>query len=275
MKIKLLVLLILSAACSSAPQKAPQAAPEPQQSSSYDLTDVGDEEQARPVKVDVPADSNVNHDTLRQALSAGDQKKVTDIASQLLARNPKDVLALNALGVQQMRNGKPSMARLIFKKALDVDPKNAGVLNNFAVTFLAEKEESRAVGELKKALEANGQNPNAAANIGYIHLKYRNYAAAKSMLEIAYNADRTNTKVANDFGLALRGTGDGAGARRVYEQALDKDPKDLSLLVNYASVLVENLGDKTKGQEILNKIKFLATDAATMERVRQLEAKIK
>lgn len=271
--------ILLLVGCSSAPKPETGTA---SRDGSYELyqVDAGEDNSSSEKNGKSPSTKNaeavpVNHASLREAVVSNNQRRVQEVASQLLARNPKDVKALSALGIQQLKSNKPAMARLLFKKALEVEPKNAGILNNYGVTFLAEKDESRAMMEFKKALDVDSDHPSASANIGYIHLKYRNYEQARRLLETAYEANRNNIKVANNFGIALRNSGDASAAKRVFEKALDKEPKDVNLLMNYALVLVENLKDKTKGQEIINKIKFLASDPAILSRARQLEAKIK
>lgn len=274
-----LLLILLLVGCSSAPKSETGTASKDGSNELYQI-DTGDgsspsERNGKRSSTKSAEAAPVNHKSLREAVANNDQRRVQEIASQLLARDPKDVKALNALGVQQLKNNKSALARLLFKKALETEPRNAGLLNNYGVTFLAEKDETRALTEFKKALDVDSDHPSASANIGYIHLKYRNYDQARRLLETAYESNRNNVKVANNFGIALRNSGDASAAKRVFEKALDKEPKDVNLLMNYALVLVENLKDKTKGQEIINKIKFLASDPAILSQARQLEAKIK
>jgi Tfp pilus assembly protein PilF len=94
-------------------------------------------------------------------------------------------------------------------------------------------------------------------------------------LEPVYSNGKSSVAFANNYALSLKATGDFKAARRVYEAALEKDSRNVSVLLNYAILLVENLGDKTKGQEAINRLKLLGTDTAIMEKAKQLEAKLK
>lgn len=214
-------------------------------------------------------------DQLKVALDSGNSREVEQTASKLLAINPKDTKALNALAVVQLRAGKSGMVRFISKRVLEIDPRNATAMNNMGVSYLMENDESRALTEFKKAHEADRTHVAAATNLAAIHAKYRNFSEARKVMENIYSKGRSSTILANNYALSLKGSGDFKAARRVYESAIEKDSRSQSLLLNYAILMVENIGDKTKGQDAINRLKLLATDPAIMEHARQLEAKLK
>ncbi len=277
---KLLFLVFIISGCATEPQNDSVPAPQvPSKNGGNEVEGNKDSshsgEVAEEANEPAPQPGNANYDQLKSALDSGNAKKIEDMVVQYLAHNPKDSRALNVLGVQQLKANKPSTARMIFKKAMDADPRNASIVNNYALTYMAENEEWRAIQEFKRALEIDPRNAAAAANLGSIHAKAKNYNEARRWLEIAYDKNKSNVKVANNFALALRGTGDYSAAKRVYEKSGAAESKDMIVLLNYAYLLVENLNDKTKGQTVINKIKFLTSDPAIMERAKMLEAKIK
>jgi predicted Zn-dependent protease len=96
-------------------------------------------------------------DQLRQALQSGNSREVEAVASKLLAVNPKDTKALNALAIVQLKANKPSMARFILKKVLEIDPLNSTALNNMGVAYAIGNEENKSFTELKKAHEADSK----------------------------------------------------------------------------------------------------------------------
>lgn len=275
------ILFVILLGCSTSEQKADggnvaQSQDDPIVSGSIDTGFDSDLPQASTRQAPPPAEApKATADQLKQALQTGNEREIESIASNLLAVNPKDTKALNALAINQLKASKPGMAKFILKKIIEIDARNSTALNNMGVAFLIENDEARALVEFKKAYAANSDNVAAGSNLGALQAKYRNFSESKRILESIYSSSKSSTIVANNYALSLRGNGDFKDARKVYEAALEKDSRNVSMLLNYAILMVENIGDKTKGQEAINRLKLLATDPAIMDKARQLEAKLK
>ena len=110
---------------------------------------------------------------------------VKAVASRL-AKNSKDITAMNALAMSHFRQGQFDMAKVILQRALNSDPNNPGLLNNKALILLREAKTAQAVALLrgvfvqskKKGLESLLENQTPIENLAGLYLRHRDYKNA-------------------------------------------------------------------------------------------------
>lgn len=230
--------------------------------------------------------TSVNNDDLRaisEARKARSEEALLRAVSRVLSVDPNHLQALNTLGVFYFEAGKLGLAKIIFNRALAAHPNEPALHNNLGVVYLSEDKQRPAINSFRKAMELNSSYRVGAANLGSIFLEYRDYERAVEALSTGYKAVKGEVKsgagyaieVANNYALALMETGQTSEAKKIFESITEENSRNLNVLLNYATLLVERLKDMSAGAKIINRLKFLAEDSKTIRRVDELEAKLK
>jgi tetratricopeptide (TPR) repeat protein len=216
---------------------------------------------------------------LADAVRSGRPGAINDEAAKLLAVNPNDLMALNTLALVNLRRGKLGVAKIFINRAFETKPPNssmAALHNNLAVIFLEEGDQIAAVAELKKALQFDSRHPEAMGNLGAIYAMGGDYARARPLLERAYRATKSNLAVANSYAISLRAAKDFQGAKRIYDEAMKHNSRDVALLLNYSILLIEFMNKPKDGMDLLYRVKFIETERKdVLAKVNALEKKAK
>lgn len=211
---------------------------------------------------------------LSQALRANKPGQVQDEAARILVANPDDLVALNALAMWNFRQKKVGAAKLLLARAIEKGAPTASILNNYGLTLLAEGDELGAAEQFKKALRLDDRHAEANANLGAHYAKGGDWKKAVPRLTAAWNAGRQDSTIANNYAISLRGDGESERAREIFEEAVKRNNKDPILLLNYASLLIDELGRPKEGLPLVYRVKFLETERRdVMNRATQLERK--
>ncbi|MBI5242673.1 MAG: tetratricopeptide repeat protein [Elusimicrobia bacterium] len=106
-----------------------------------------------------------------------------------IAKDPKDVDSINALGVVCFQHGKLDEADKMFAKALEAEPGNAGALNNIGnLAFLASRYEE-AMSSYLKAAEADPSDGGIWMNLAAAALGAKQREKAEEFVKKAVEAD--------------------------------------------------------------------------------------
>ena len=99
---------------------------------------------------------------------------------------------------------------------------------------------------------------------------------ALPLLEQSYKANKLNSGIANNYAIALRQSGDLAGASKLYEDLIKANAKDVYAHLNYAILLIDFMNKPKDGLTLVYKIKFLETEKKdVLARANALEKKAK
>ncbi len=217
-----------------------------------------------------------DYQKLFQALQARSEKDVHNQAALILAKDEKDLLALNALGLWYLTSGKVKAAELMFTQALEHHPNSSGLHNNLGVVAWEQNHIDEALVMFKKAYRLDDRNFSVLANLGSYYLYFGDYIKALPLLDQAQRIQRSHPKVLANYASALRENGKMKDAARVYREVIRNNPKDPELLLNFASLLIEHLGERDEGLDQINKVRFLGvSDDSQMKRLIDLENKAK
>jgi Flp pilus assembly protein TadD len=210
------------------------------------------------------------------ALRAGQAQAVNEEAAKLLGTNPDDPTALNALAMIHLRRGKIGAAKLLLSRALEKNPQNAALHNNLGVALLEEGEHVLAMSQFKKALQLDDRHTEALGNLGSLYVRNGDFVKAASLLDQSYRQNRANHAIATNLALALRHKKDFEGAKRIYEEILKANSRDVSALLNYAILLIDFMGKPKDGLDLVYKLKFIETERKdVLNRANALEKKAK
>ncbi len=235
------------------------------------LPEIGKETSALANKVE----SNSVYWPLNKAIKSQKDAQIKKEATLILLKNPKDLVALNALAMSSYRNGKYTLARYLLNKAKQYHPNSPEVYSNLGIIDLASNEKRSAILNFKKALEINSNDPVAAANIGSLYVSEKDYSKASIALEIPYRKGWKDPKVLNNYAIALSATGKYEKANSIYDEILKVQPMNKEVLFNSAVLLIEHLKKYNEGLDRLQKLKFAGGPADSRNRIIALENKAK
>lgn len=212
---------------------------------------------------------------LAEAIRSQSDEKVYEVSTEILAENPSDVKALNALAMYHYKKGRFDLSESLLKRALALSKNSVELHNNLGVVLLATQQQREAILTFRKALELDPNDTVASANLGAIYVREKDYGKAVIVLETAVKKGMKEPRILNNYAIALAGTGSFSKSRDLYQQILKDQQNNREVLYNYAILLIENLQDYKTGLEVINRLKFVGGPAETRQRIIALENKAK
>lgn len=211
---------------------------------------------------------------LQSAFKLRDEKLVREESAKILAKNPQDVVALNALAVSAIMRGQTRAARYYLESASRFHKDEPALFNNLAVIEWKEGRLDEAILYLKKSYRISAKHPETLANLGMIYAKYGEAQKAVTLLSEAYSRNKS-AMVGSHLALAHTMKGDFKQAESLYESLVKSDTKDTNMLINYSLLLVDRLNKIKEAVPFVNRLSFLGSDDSyTQERIRYLERKV-
>ena len=220
---------------------------------------------------------------LKEARKTGLEPRIVDAVARILGRDAKNLLALNTLGVFYFRNGKLGLSKIVLKRALNSHPDEPALHNNLGVVYLSEGDQRAAIRSFKKSVDLDPDYSVGSTNLASIYLEYRDFNRALAPLEGGYKVVKSGVRegkqeavgVANNLAVALSAQDQAKRARGIYEEILRGNSRNITVLLNYAILLVERLKAKDEALKVISKIKFIAESPEAIRRAEQLEKKAK
>jgi Flp pilus assembly protein TadD len=205
---------------------------------------------------------------LKEASANKDEAGVISAATQILGTDAKNLEALNALAVHYFNQGKIGLSKILILRAMNDHANNPTLYNNLGVIYLSEGKQAQALSSFRKALEIQPKYPFAAANIGSIYLEYKDYKKAVGILEPAFKAVKSDLRrgsysmdVGSNYAVALAGAGQLDDSKDVFKKLMRADDANINILYNYSILLIARMKDKSDGEKVLSKLKFIADDS--------------
>lgn len=227
-----------------------------------------------------PISTEAEYRAAADAVARKSEEGVIKAVKELLAKNPKDIKALNALGNFYFNEEKFGLAKIIWARALEAAPEDPGLLNNMGVIALSAKDMRAAIGYFRKALNIKSDYRLAATNLSSIYLEYKDYSRALAPLEDAYKiarkdlADRQRSahEVVNNYALALMGNGQYNESNAVFKEVIESGADAEDILLNHAILLIEVMKKKDgEAKKALSKLKLIADSTKLKKKLNLLE----
>lgn len=237
-------------------------------------------------KVEAPAEKLEVHSSdfraIAQARKSRSEEDMVQAVSKILSLDEKNLMALNAMAAFYFDIGKYGMAKILINRALEDHPRAPALHNNLGVILLAEGEQRKAISAFRKSIDIKADYRIGLANLGSIYIEYRDYSKALAPLEAGYSAVKEGVKkgeqdaieVANNYALVLMGMGEYGDAKQIFEQVLEVDSRNTSILVNYAILLIDKLKKADAAVRIISKIKFIADNQEVIRQAEELEKRM-
>jgi Flp pilus assembly protein TadD len=277
MKFILLASLLVFASCASSPVTENEANPV----SSAAEAKVSDPDEAPVKRSDVSSEPYKDkavvsiYSGLNEAIRLQNEDAIQKTASEILTQNPKDIKALNSLGMVYYKKGRFEAAYYLLNKALSIAPETSELRSNMGLVLLAKNERREAVKSFRKAIELNPQDGIAGANVGSIYVQEKDYNKALLALEIAVKNGLRDPKIMTNYAISLAATGKVNEASEIYDRILKDNPSHKEAMLNYSILMIEEMKKYREGLDLLNRLKFVGSSTESRPLIKQLENKAK
>lgn len=228
---------------------------------------------ANPAPVEVVPTKTELYDGVQMAFTTGDDTAVEKAVAAVLSQDQNDFKVLNSLALFHLSKGRIPLAKMILKNVIDKDPKNIAALNNMGVVFSQMGDRRQASEFYRKALSIKSNYPIAAANLGSILAGGKDYSKAKKYLEIAYDGGVKDAALLNNYAASLMADND-RSTQSMFKEALQQGGSEFAISFNYALYLTYIKKDYKEANEILDKIRFLGMPPNKKNAVLKMEETI-
>jgi Flp pilus assembly protein TadD len=211
-----------------------------------------------PTKAKSSADSaTANGNPLVEAIRGGNVDAIRRVATNVLAVNSADPVALNALGASYLKQERPLAAQYFFNKAIAVADHTSAYHNNLGLALLAQQKDREAVREFKRALDLDPKNADAAGNLGTYYLSRRDFRRAFVYLDQGFPFSNKDSKWMVNYAVVSAWKGNLDVADKLYQQALQQAPSQRDILYNAAILKIEYQHKSREGLDLLDRIKVM------------------
>ncbi len=155
---------------------------------------------------------------------AGKIDEAIALANSVLADDPKNVGALNVVGLALYKSGDLAGAVEPLKKALEIDPRYPEARFNLGNVYQALKRPQEAEAEFAAAVEAQDKFVLARYNLGKIYQETGRIDQALAQYRRVADLDPQFVYAHMDLGQILEDSGDFPGAVASYTRALELQP---------------------------------------------------
>jgi len=154
-----------------------------------------------------------------------------DYVKNVLTVEPANVTALTTRGLIFLKKGDLRLARWTFEqKVIQEDPNVSEAYGNLGIVYYRLDNMPGAVKNFKKAIEVDPDNMQARLNYGAILLNYLNYAAAEEQYGYVLKSQADNVEAIVGLGSCFYGQKKFGEAIGEYEKAYKLDSRKIELL---------------------------------------------
>lgn len=144
-----------------------------------------------------------------------------------ILKDPKNVIALEMLGILLLDRNNPAEAWIPLRRAVDFDKNDLALRHNLALAFIGAGYSEYASEEIGWARKSQGED-QASANfiLGLASYRDRNYPEAAKYLRLAIDNRKDFFEAQNLLGMVYSAMGDRDEGREFYSTVLAQHPKD-------------------------------------------------
>jgi len=178
--------------------------------------------------------------TLQQARSLHQNGFLPEAESfyrEVLKHSPRNVDALNLLGILCAQRGDPASALEWIGKAVAIDPRNAVYQFNHGKAFLQLKRPREACQALERATALRGDHAETYNELGLARMEDGDQKAAAAAFRSALSLRPGYAEAHNNLALALHWHGEHDEAGASLRRALELEPRSTNIMSNLGMVL--------------------------------------
>jgi len=143
------------------------------------------------------ASPNTFHLLAKGMLDANNYADSAKVYEKILKANPKDIKAINGLGIAYNSMGAHQVAQNIYLRGLGIYPKSLMIKNNLALSLILDEKSTQAIAILKEsALGDNADAMKARENLALAYARNGNLVAARKVIKMGHPPDQAMGHIA-------------------------------------------------------------------------------
>lgn len=159
------------------------------------------------------------------------------VLEPLLARGSTDDASIYGLaGEAALRANEPAKAAAWLGKAASLDPKDPRMVTGMALASLSQGDRERGIAELEQASAMDPEGTRADYALALTHMRNREFEKALAAIDRIEKKTPGSPMASNLRGSVFAAKGDGATARKHFDEALRRDPKFYPAASNLAQL---------------------------------------
>ena len=175
---------------------------------------------------------------LAEALrSSGKPDQAVPVYGEVLARNPKSIVAFENLALCLMSLGQAGKAAQMLERALDIAPENATLWDLLGTAWTEQNRFPNAIAAFQKAIQLDETVPEAHNSIGGVLLRRGDFARSEPALRKAIELEPNYAEAHNNLANLLSSTARFEEARYHFEAALRIQPGNSGTRYDFAIAL--------------------------------------
>ncbi len=187
-----------------------------------------------------PNDARIHFALGEMLSSVGQMSPAVDAYEKAARLQPDEPNILIKLAMAQAALGMPANAERSLKKAAEMEPKGSYQALDLLSDVLSQTERVHEVPAIWKAkLESDGDEPAVHAKYGMALVNAGEKKAGRDVFENALNTLEETGVIKRVYAPLLRSEEEFDKAMDFYEDCIDENPADVSLLLEYAETLAE------------------------------------
>ena len=187
-------------------------------------------------------------------LANDDRAKAHPILSDLVGKDRTFLPGYAALAFSYLKDNKDSVAKFIVDQAIDRGGDHASLYNILGVLAERQGKPSVAKDQYNRALALNDSYAPALVNRANLYLSSQEAGMAESDYKKALEADPASTDALIGLAVVLRQTGRYSAAREKLERVVDMDGDNPQARFNLAILMRENLKDEGLALRYYNEV---------------------
>jgi tetratricopeptide (TPR) repeat protein len=182
-------------------------------------------------------------DSAFAAYEAGQFAEAEGLCHQVLARQPRDALALHLLGVVAGRTGRPALGIKLLREVVGLEPESVDALNDLGQLLTEDRQILEAISVLETAVRLNPDSFAARNNLGQAYLAEGRTGEAIACFERALALAPELATAHYNLGTALQTQARNAEAAASYRRAIALAPNFAEAHARLGNVLRDD-GDR-------------------------------
>lgn len=273
-----LLITLLFQGCVSNPKEVAESNPMANDAKTQSRSDVSDfDKQTKTLDSQKIAsfDSQPSESEVQQLIRRESWPELEKYGLAKLQVNPKDLKALNLLGLVNYYKNKPQAAQYYFSRALDLSPGNGAILNNMGLVSRLEGNTRSAIVLWRQASEAKaGRSEAAQANLVTEFTKAKDYKKVMGASERIDSRKTSNVALLVNLGIGYMASNQHGMADRLFSRAVDIEDSNRHAILNYAILNIEHEKNLDLGRRQLDRLSFLGVQSDMQVTLNQLEKKL-
>ena len=190
---------------------------------------------------------------LQQGMSlfqSGQLLEAERLFKSILARDPKNVSALQLLGIIVFQMGRSQEGEKLLRKAIGIKPGIAGLHYNLGKMLDEQGKLDEAVNAFRKAVRLEAKNEWIYNDLGTVLVKLGKLGEAETTLRASLEINQSNTTSLSNLGLVLWQSNRLDEAVEMLERSIEIDPGYVDALSNLGAIYLDKR-ETEKAEEYL------------------------